>query len=620
MRGAATGARCLLLAATLMLAATGATGGEASTASPAGTSGTPSAVHPNGTTGANQSTVTVNQTAAGLESNASSTTEPATARPPSTSPAVPGMNGTSPTEAPNVTSAVHPPGTGSAAPASPSPSNSSATSPPAGANHTTSDAENRTSPVLPGTNETTAAPEPGGNSTAAPTPLPADGNFTTVAQGNTTTVTTPALNETAAPPGSNSSTPEPGSNSTAAPTPPPEDGNHTTVAQGNTTFVTTPALNETAAPPGSNSSTTVHPNGTNSSANPGSTQLPTTVQTGFCIPSSCPLGSTCVELYAGFTCQCRPGTFYSGGSCISAKVFPGNLRLTALPFSDQMKNTASKVFKETAANISETLRNVLQHQPGYLNSIVLKLSQGSVVATVENLYVQNSNATQTSVTDAITGAISSCNNCGVLKGANFSTTDLCDMNPGPCDTTTTQCSFVEGDVSCPCAAGYVPSQFSFTSCIACPSGEKAEGGKCVGCPFGYAGFNCNDSSLLAVVVVSCVLGGLLLIAFLALLACCCCRVSRKEHGYSSPYVAEEPAEPWPRTMPKIPRATTNSHWEAPQMEMRENGNGRGVGNRTGFYDVTEDEPNTFKNKNPSRYSYLVQGQENPYFVPDESDK
>ncbi|XP_026102858.1 mucin-13-like [Carassius auratus] len=55
----------------------------------------------------------------------------------------------------------------------------------------------------------------------------------------------------------------------------------------------------------------------------------------------------------------------------------------------------------------------------------------------------------------------------------------------------------------------------------CPSGYKAENNTCVRCPFGYSGFNCDDSSLLALVVVACVLGGILLIVILAVLIYIC---------------------------------------------------------------------------------------------------
>uniref|UniRef100_A0A8C9TJH1 Mucin-5AC-like n=1 Tax=Scleropages formosus TaxID=113540 RepID=A0A8C9TJH1_SCLFO len=496
-----------------------------------------------------------------------------------------------------------------------------------GSNISSTTDPNDTTPTLPTTTLTSNS-----SNSSSTTPSPG-GTRTTANAGNETLTTGSGANQTTPAPESNTSstvhpnsTAEPNSNGTVTPTQPPPDANRTTVTTGNTTSVTAPALSETAATQ-SNASGTVRPN-TTSQTEPHSTVISTTVPTGLCTPKSCPPGSFCVELYANFTCQCRPGTFFSGGSCVPVKVFPGALRLTALNFTSEMTNTASKVFAETSAMISQTLRNALRNQPGYLRSIVLQLTRGSVVATVENLFERSSAVTETILSDAITTAINTCENCELLKGANFTTKDPCSLNPSPCDLMTAQCSFSEdGIVSCTCNPEYVPDEFSSISCTACPSGEKAQDGKCVPCPFGYAGFNCNDSALLAVVVISCVLGGLLLIATIALLACCCCRTRQKNQGYSSPYAANEPVEPLPRrTVPKIPRATASSRWDPSEMEMRENGNARLTlakehpGNGAGFYDIGDDELKTFRNKNPSRYSYLVQGRENPYFVPDEGEK
>ncbi|KAI1887255.1 hypothetical protein AGOR_G00188040 [Albula goreensis] len=155
------------------------------------------------------------------------------------------------------------------------------------------------------------------------------------------------------------------------------------------------------------------------------------------------------------------------------------------------------------------------------------LRPGSVVATVQNVFRRSSNAMQESTSAAITEAIQACgNNCGLLQGAQFNgvLTNLCSQDPGPCDKKTTECEFrADGVATCSCRPGYVSSLFSNRSCAACPSGEKEEEGKCVACPFGYAGFNCNDSALLAVVVISCVLGGLLVILLLAFIIYCCCR-------------------------------------------------------------------------------------------------
>lgn len=42
--------------------------------------------------------------------------------------------------------------------------------------------------------------------------------------------------------------------------------------------------------------------------------------------------------------------------------------------------------------------------------------------------------------------------------------------------------------------------------------------------------------------------------------------------------------------------------------------------QTGSYDLNPEEMMTFKGKNTSRYSYLVQGHENPYFLPGDEKK
>lgn len=42
--------------------------------------------------------------------------------------------------------------------------------------------------------------------------------------------------------------------------------------------------------------------------------------------------------------------------------------------------------------------------------------------------------------------------------------------------------------------------------------------------------------------------------------------------------------------------------------------------QTGSYDLNPDGMKTFTGKNPSRYSYLVQGHENPYFLPGDENK
>ncbi|CAL8304480.1 unnamed protein product [Merluccius merluccius] len=124
------------------------------------------------------------------------------------------------------------------------------------------------------------------------------------------------------------------------------------------------------------------------------------------------------------------------------------------------------------------------------------------------------------------------------------------------------------------------------------------------------------AALLAVVVISCMLGGILLIFVVSLIIC------------SSPYPAQEQIPgPWSAPgLTSIPRATTN--WDSTQpIEMSEANSTNDLVDRKsntngvrGSYDLNP-AMRTFKGKNPpSRYSYLVQGHENPYFLAGEDKK
>lgn len=314
-----------------------------------------------------------------------------------------------------------------------------------------------------------------------------------------------------------------------------------------------------------------------------------------------------------------------------ARVFPGVLHLVSLNFTKDMSDRSSAEFQRTASSISEVLREALRSQPGYIRSDVISLTQGSVVATVYNVFQTGSGATQISTNQAIERAITESGTTpSLLSKATFSASSLCAQGPlSGCDDHTTSCEDVGGMARCTCRPGYVTQlPYSNISCEACPSGQRAEGDVCQPCSFGYAGFNCNDSSLLAVVVVSCVLGGILLIIILALIFYCWRGRSYEgkpdPNTSSSPYPVENFHGAWPGQGLTIPRAT--SHWEGAGLEMTEGGSTHALVEQkphtnggTGSYDVTTDSMNTFKGKNPSRYSYLVQGHENPYFIPgDES--
>ncbi|XP_077475284.1 uncharacterized protein LOC144088635 isoform X2 [Stigmatopora argus] len=373
-----------------------------------------------------------------------------------------------------------------------------------------------------------------------------------------------------------------------------------TATSGATTYETTSDLIQTSA----NNATKTPPI---------ITERPTIV----CPTERCPFESICLN----GTCQCLSGSHLVGDRCIRAQVFAGHLHLTSLTFKKEMLNRSSKEFQDTAANISAALAAAFAGQHGYLRSEVVLLAPGSVIATVSNIF-ENTEASQEDINQVIKGAIGSSSENDLLADATFSGTELCDLFPHPCDVSTAECNSINGLVSCSCKGGFISTVYSNTSCKACPSGQEVVGNTCQNCPFGYAGFNCKDSSLLAVVVVSCVLGGILLIFILALLSYCCwlrCSGSQADQSDASPYPAGELTKAWPVGITPIPRATTSATWDATStmemMDKRHHGNGV-----SGSYDLNPHGMKTFQSKTPSRYSYLVQGHENPYFLPGDNKK
>ncbi|XP_061906130.1 mucin-2 [Entelurus aequoreus] len=365
----------------------------------------------------------------------------------------------------------------------------------------------------------------------------------------------------------------------------------------------------------------------------GTSPLPTQGPVLVCPAEPCPLESVCLN----GTCQCLSGSFLVDGRCTRGQVFAGQLHLSSLDFNSDMLNRSSEAFQNTAGNIATALAGAFSDQPAYIRSDVVQLAPGSVIATVNNIFA-NMAASQESVEQTIKEAIANSSQ-GLLINATFSSTDLCGQAPFPCDTVTALCTSTNGLVICSCKQGYVSTVYSNTSCKACPSGQHGVDNICKTCAFGYGGLNCRDSSLLAVVVVSCVLGGILLILISALLAYCCWRRCQGEPGSSSsPYPTGELAKPWPSDITPIPRATATSTWDTSSMEMTEGGSTRvlvdgknhtnGVGlqlkqsrwKKSGSYDLNTDAMKTFKSKNPSRYSYLVEGHQNPYFLPGDNKK
>ncbi|XP_069381316.1 protein HEG isoform X3 [Paralichthys olivaceus] len=463
------------------------------------------------------------------------------------------------------------------------------------------------------TTASTAATTAASTTTTATTAASTAASTTTAATTAASTATTTAAT-TAASTAASTTTTATTAASTAAST--------TTTA---TTAASTAASTTTATTTAATTVTTLRP--TEITTNPNSTTtappIPTLGPVIVCPTVPCPLESVCLNN----TCQCLTGSFLQDNRCVPAQVFPGELHFMSLTFQPEMSNRSSSLFQETAANISEALFSILKNQKGYIRSDVVALLPGSIQASVNNIFEKDSTGiNEDSVKNAIEKAISNAQSSnGFFRNVTFEGKDLCQQIPLPCEGSTAKCTIKNNQPSCYCLPEFISNVYSNTSCRACPSGERAVNNNCEQCPFGYAGFNCRDSSLLAVVVISCVLGGILLIMVLALL---CWRIfsNNKPDYSSSPYASGDSNKPWPVGITPIPRASTN--WdEAPTIEMTEGrrtgalvDNNHQTNGLSGSYELNAEGMRTFKGKNPSRYSYLVQGHENPYFLPGDGKK
>ncbi|XP_040924575.1 mucin-13-like isoform X4 [Betta splendens] len=309
---------------------------------------------------------------------------------------------------------------------------------------------------------------------------------------------------------------------------------------------------------------------------------PTTTNPGPCALNPCGRGSTCdPRVDDTFVCLCLPGDVYNEGSrgCDNAKVFPGNLNVPEITYDPKVKDKTSQEFKDASSKIIDALSPLFQKQNGYLESIVVEIqrapttaraSQGDGVRATVDIIFEASSEVKSAAVDKVIQEAFVCTDC-VLAGGEFKMKNLCDSNT--CDSETTNCTSTDGVFTCPCNDGYIKTDFSVRMCSACPSGQQAnkDSDGCEACPFGYSGFNCNESWQLVLVIVGSVLGGLLLIS-LILLPVVAVKGSKKsyedtETSYSNPLPIKLPlgqaqaANGLTFTNQgglKIPRATTTS--------------------------------------------------------------
>ncbi|XP_068162233.1 mucin-13b [Antennarius striatus] len=268
-------------------------------------------------------------------------------------------------------------------------------------------------------------------------------------------------------------------------------------------------------------------------------------------------------------------------------------------------------------------------------------SEQAVNATVEILFTPTASTKTEEVVQKIEKYIVECPEC-ILSGGSFSDFSLCDMVP--CDKNTMECHSENGSFNCTCFNDYAKTNLSSRICIICPSGQQAVDFACVDCPYGYSGFNCDESWMLTVIVV-CTIFGVLLLLIIILLPIMLCRSSKKnkknKNADNVPLVSNGLSNgrealantPTNIGIPRIPRAATNISWDSKtNLEMTQTNNQRQsfphmyedqddmtpyARSKSGLHGQTE-RPNNPYTQNPSQQmnSASRNGQVNPYYVHD----
>ncbi|KAM6348660.1 mucin-13 [Alca torda] len=343
----------------------------------------------------------------------------------------------------------------------------------------------------------------------------------------TTPITTEDNTETA------TATPEPTTPTTT------EDNTETATATPElTTPITTEDNTETAtATPELTTPITTEDNTETATATPEPT---TTTTTGdLCNPNPCGAYlAKCIALNSTFTCQCQYGFYYRDKNCHQGKIFPGVISLNE-SYSGSFSNVTSKEYEEMFQNLTMFFNEtfIYYNLTGFEQTVIVKIespekvrSSLSTNLTVINLFMENTNADNATVSLAIKNAAEKSDFVSDSRGASY-----CEgFN---CDTRTTVCK-ENMFPTCECKSDFSRTEWDVLSCSDCSkdcSGEenkycaKEEGvpkckcmpdfekknEKCVSCPVGYSGENCSNNRELILIIVGTVFGAVILILVVA---------------------------------------------------------------------------------------------------------
>ncbi|XP_063309001.1 protein HEG-like isoform X4 [Pelobates fuscus] len=193
---------------------------------------------------------------------------------------------------------------------------------------------------------------------------------------------------------------------------------------------------------------------------------------------------------------------------LTARTFPARISLSGLRLNQDLSEEEMLDMKMawTSDRVKTVFHAGLGSIDGYLSTSIQQLDlQGGhmvVLHYFSTLFPVTEQILQDALTQSATLCMEADYSC-VLSTDSYQGFSLCEF--GLCDPPVSTSECQNGLIFCVCREGYYKSHPWDHSCKACGSGFQWKDGDCLRCPFGFGGFNCEDSFLLAVVVESCVI-------------------------------------------------------------------------------------------------------------------
>ncbi|XP_068543667.1 mucin-13 isoform X6 [Anas acuta] len=297
----------------------------------------------------------------------------------------------------------------------------------------------------------------------------------------------------------------------------------TTNASEETTSVTPTANSTTNATEGNITTTTVTPAATTT----------TKPSSDPCNTNPCGTNSAkCISLFSDYVCECPYGFYYDSSTCYPGKIFPGTITLAGT-YSKDIETVNSSQYQEMSEKLTAFFEAAF-NLTDYKQTVIVKVdvttgntrSENSGVSiTVMNIFEKNTKETTETVTNLIREEANRSNSAYL-----YSNTSHCAVFD--CDSATTECQESEYP-ECKCKNGLSKTEWDDRSCSDCSSdcsannnkycaktngvpecycmtNFKREDEKCVSCPVGYSGQNCENNFELILIIVGTVFGAIIL--------------------------------------------------------------------------------------------------------------